>query len=46
MILITGCATAKNEKMNEFKLLTQDVCKDNPHEVKLAQLLYLKMRNE
>ena len=45
-VLVTGCASAKQTKMEEYRVLTQDVCRDNPHEVRLAQLLYNEMKNE
>jgi hypothetical protein len=41
--LLMGCASAKVEKMIEFKQLTKDVCVDNPVEVRLAQALYVEM---
>lgn len=41
-----GCASAKKTKIEAYKLATKDICKDNPHEVYLAQLLYLEIKNE
>lgn len=41
--MMTSCASIKHtEKLAEFKEITKDICVDNPHEVKLAQVLYLK----
>ena len=45
-ITLVGCASVKQTKMEEYRVLTQDVCRDNPHEVMLAQLLYNEMKNE
>ena len=28
--------------MEAYKQMTKDVCRDNPHEVKMAQLLYIQ----
>ena len=40
-----SCASARETNLNKFKELTKDVCIDNPHEVKLAQILYNKIVN-
>jgi lipoprotein NlpI len=45
-VTLVGCASAKQTKMEEYRILTQDICRDNPHEVMLAQLLYNEMKNE
>jgi len=45
-VLVMGCASSKELKMEKYRLATEDVCRDNPHEVLLAQLLYLEMKNE
>lgn len=41
-----SCASARKQKIAEYKELTKDICKDNKHEVRLAQILYNKMLNE
>ena len=41
--MMTACAS-QNTMMAEYKELTKNVCKDNPHEVVLAQHLYNKMK--
>lgn len=46
IILVTtlvGCASARNKRLAEYKKITKDICVDNHHEVKLAQILYNKM---
>lgn len=49
VVVTMSCTSQKNlvaqrqMKMNEFKQLTKDVCRDNPHEVKLAQVLYKEL---
>ncbi len=40
-----SCASAREENLKRFKELTKDVCVDNPHEVKLAQILYNEVVN-
>lgn len=40
-----SCASARNERIARFKEVTNDICRDNPHEVYLAQMLYLEMVN-
>jgi len=40
-----SCASAREKKLKRFKQLTKDVCVDNPHEVKLAQILYNEIVN-
>ncbi len=40
---ILSCASARNKKVAKFKELTKDVCRDNPHEVRLAQTLYIEI---
>jgi len=42
---LMGCASAREKKLTRFKELTKDVCVDNPHEVKLAQILYNEIVN-
>ena len=46
VVTLMGCASARQTKMEEYRVLTQDVCRDNPHEILLAQLLYNEMKNE
>ena len=46
MLVLTGCASVKKTKMDKYRIATENVCRDNPHEVLLAQLLYLEMKNE
>jgi len=41
-----SCASARKQRIAEYKELTKDICKDNKHEVRLAQILYNKMLNE
>ena len=36
-----SCASARKTRVAEYKEITKDVCLDNPHEVKLAQQLYI-----
>jgi uncharacterized protein YceK len=43
---LVGCASARNQKLAEYKKITKDICIDNQHEVKLAQILYNKMLRE
>jgi hypothetical protein len=38
-----GCASARNQRLAEYKKITKDICVDNQHEVILAQILYNKM---
>lgn len=38
-----SCASARNEKIAKYKEITKDICRDNPHEVELAQVLYLEI---
>jgi len=49
MLMTTACAPAKQKsyqnKIIAFKEMTKDICVDNPHEVKLAQNLYLQIFN-
>ena len=40
-----GCTSAREKNLTRFKELTKDVCIDNPHEVKLAQMLYNEIVN-
>ena len=40
---ILSCASARNERIAEYRYITKDVCRDNPHEIYLAQSLYLHM---
>ena len=40
-----SCASAREKNLIRFKELTKDVCVDNPHEVKLAQILYNEIVN-
>ena len=41
--LMASCKTQATF-YSEYKKLTEDVCRDNPHEVVLAQYLYNKMK--
>ncbi len=41
-----SCASARKTRVAEYKELTKDICKDNKHEVRLAQILYNKMLNQ
>jgi len=41
-----SCASARKQKIAEYKELTKNICRDNKHEVRLAQILYNKMLNE
>ena len=43
ILLVTGCASARNKNLIKFREITKDVCIDNKHEVKLAQALYKAM---
>jgi hypothetical protein len=40
-----SCASARKTRIAEYKELTKDICKDNPHEVILAQQLYISYVN-
>ena len=40
-----SCASARKTRVAEYRELTKDICKDNPHEVRLAQLLYIRYVN-
>lgn len=40
-----SCASARKTRVAEYKELTKDICKDNPHEVRLAQQLYISYVN-
>tara|TARA_R110002072_G_scaffold214592_1_gene371794 strand:+ start:215 stop:382 length:168 start_codon:yes stop_codon:yes gene_type:complete len=40
-----SCASAREKSLTRFKEITKDVCIDNPHEVKLAQILFNEMVN-
>jgi hypothetical protein len=40
-----SCASAREKNLTRFKELTKDVCVDNIHEVKLAQILYNEIVN-
>lgn len=42
---LMSCASAREKNLTRFKELTKDVCIDNPHEVKLAQILYNEIVN-
>jgi len=42
---MVSCATVRQKKIAEFREATKDICIDNPHEVKLAQILYIQMVN-
>ena len=42
---LMSCASAREKSLTRFKELTKDVCIDNPHEVKLAQILYNEIVN-
>ena len=39
-----GSCASQNAMMAEYKQLTKDICKENHHEVVLAQHLYNKMK--
>ena len=44
MMLMISCVSTKQlkqQKLENYKLMTKDVCRDNPGEVKLAQILYI-----
>ena len=41
-----SCASARKQKIAEYRELTKNVCLDNPHEVYLAQVLYNKLINQ
>ena len=41
--LMMSCASARSKKIAKFKEITKDVCIDNPHEVYLAQTLYIEI---
>ena len=46
MILVaamSSCASARNERIAEFKNLTRDICIESPNEILLAQALYREM---
>ncbi len=43
--LMASCATQREINLERFKYVTKDVCTDNPHEVKLAQILYNEIVN-
>ncbi len=49
MLMMTACAPAKQtsyqNKISVFKKITKDICVENPHEVSLAQNLYLQIFN-
>jgi hypothetical protein len=45
-LVLTSCASAKKIKMEQYRIATEDICRDNPHEVLLAQLLYNEIKNE
>jgi hypothetical protein len=49
MLVMTACAPAKQtsyqNKISAFKKMTKDICVENPHEVRLAQNLYLQIFN-
>lgn len=40
-----SCASAREKSLTRFKEITKDVCVDNAHEVKLAQILYNEIVN-
>ena len=46
-LFLVGCGTTKltlrEQNKMVFKELTKDVCRDNPHEIFLAQNLYKEM---
>ena len=44
MVSLTASCASQNKMMTEYKELTKDVCRENPHEVVLAQHLYNKMK--
>jgi len=42
---LMSCASAREKNLTRFKEITKDVCIDNSHEVKLAQILFNEMVN-
>jgi hypothetical protein len=44
LVATLGSCASQNTMMVEYKELTKDVCKENHHEVVLAQHLYNKMK--
>jgi len=42
---IISCASAREKSLTRFKEITKDVCVDNVHEVKLAQILFNEIVN-
>lgn len=46
MLLLAGCTSQKimtEQKIAEYQIITKDICRENPHEVRLAQVLYNEM---
>ena len=43
LMFLAGCSATRDIKYAAYKEITQDVCIDNEHEVRLAQHLYLYM---
>lgn len=36
-----SCASARETRVAEYREITKDICRDNPHEIRLAQQLYI-----
>ena len=45
-VLITGCATTRQARVNQFKEITKDMQIQSKEETRIAQILYLKMVNK
>ena len=41
--MMMSCASVRKQRIAEYRELTKDICKDNKHEVRLAQILYNEM---
>jgi len=42
---LMSCASAREKSLVRFREITKDVCIDNAHEVKLAQILFNEIVN-
>ena len=40
-----SCASARKQRIAEYRKLTKDICKDNPNEIRLAQKFYITYVN-
>ena len=40
-----SCASARQKRVVDYRNITKDICKDNPHEIMLAQRLYIEYVN-